>query len=304
MSKAKEICQSLRFYGENEVSTNPPKQFFWILNTIVRHDIQQAKDILGPELEKGLLTYASIYAQRMVEMAYIFTEVFVREEYKNWKPTSDNPRVIDLGGDPGAVSALYWKYRKPNAVITVVEANPATAATMDENISRKGIKDIEIINAAISSTEGTTALTLHKPGKGWHTQDFVRDTENDDQFGYRVGVPKLVLSSLIYDGEEVDLIKIDIEGAETDAIYDLYQSKKLNQVRQILMEFHHDRNQFPENDLFNMLGILEKSGFVIEDLHITNGSGLRAKSKVSRSELDTIYRTEEKAFITFSAIRR
>lgn len=173
MTNAKEVYQSIKFYGESETGTNPPKQFFWVLNTIVNHDIEQAKEILGPELESGLLTYASIYAQRVVEMAYIFAEVFVRDEYKNWKPTTDSPRVIDLGGDPGAVSALYWKSRKPNAHVTVVEANPATASTMTENIARKGINGVEIINAAISSTEGIAALTLHKPGEGWHTQDFV-----------------------------------------------------------------------------------------------------------------------------------
>lgn len=304
MTNAKEVYQSIKFYGENESGTNPPKQFFWVLNTIVHHDIEQAKKILGPELESGLLTYVSMYAQRVVEMAYIFAEVFIRDEYKNWKPTTDSPRVIDLGGDPGAVSALYWKSRKPNAYVTVVEANPATASTMTENIARKGINGIEIINAAISSTEGIAALTLHKPGEGWHTQDFVGDSEVDDQNLYKVEVPKVVLSNLIEENEEVDLIKIDIEGAETDAINDLNQSGRLKQVRQILMEFHHDINLFPENDLLNMLDILEKSGFTIEDSHITNGSGLRTKNKVSRSELESIYHSEVKAFITFSAVRK
>jgi len=304
MTNYKEIYQSIKFYGETETSTTPLKQFFWVLNTIVSNDIEQAKEVLGPELESGLLTYASIYAQRMIEMAYIFTEVFIRDEYRNWSPTTDNPRVIDLGGDPGAVSALYWKNRKPDAIVTVVEANSATVATMTQNISRKGIKGVEVINAAISSTEGTAELTLHKPGEGWHTQDFVGDKNIYNQGRYRVEVPRLMLSSLIDETEEVDLIKIDIEGAETDAINDLYQSGKLSQVRQILMEFHHDNKQFPENNLLNMLAILERSGFTIEYSHITNGSGLRTKTKINRSELEFIYHNEEKAFITFSAVRK
>jgi FkbM family methyltransferase len=302
-----EIVRQIWIYGETQQGVNPIKEFSFVLSCIVHADIAQAKQALGiPANEDKQYSFFRIYAQRLVEISYIFTEVFLRDEYVKWQSDSTSPRVIDLGGDPGAFSAIYWKHKQPNARISVVEANPATTETMKRSLERKNMRDIQIINAAVAEDDiGCVSLHLHQPGHGWHTQDFIGGKGViSDGSGYSIEVPKLKLSSLIGDNEQVDLLKIDIEGSEGDIIRELNEADRLRQVKQIIMEFHHGPVDFPNNSLVEMVNILTSAGFVIDDAHITSGKGLRSKKQIAVSDFEQIARSNQKTYLTFRASRR
>lgn len=307
MAGLREIAKSIRAYGVTKESSNPVREFAWVLSQVVKGDIVQAQEAQNKD-RLGLNLYARslLYAQRMIEIGYIFTEVFIRDEYKNLQPKTKSPRIIDLGGDPGAFSAIYWKNKVPNARISIVEANPATANTMIQSLERKGIQDVQVINAAIAGDEiGCVSLHLHQPGHGWHTQDFIGNKGIiSDGSGYSIEVPKIKLSSLINEGEEIDLLKIDIEGSEREAIRELYESGKLGQVKQIIMEFHHGPVDFPNNSLAEMIEILHSTGFEINDAHKTSGKGLRSKKQVTLVDLENIARSNQKVYLTITASRK
>lgn len=305
MANIREVAKSIHYWSKTQENSNPVREFSWVLQQTVQEDLSQVEKIFGEANKLGLLAHAMIYIQRMIEIGYIFTEVYVRNEYESWQPSSDSPRVIDLGGDPGAMSALYWKYKAPQAHITIVEANPATANVLQKNLERRGIDDIEVINAAVAGDDNENVmLHLHRPGKGFHTQDFVEGqnvTGSSNQ--YTVEVPKVKLSTLIREGERIDLLKVDIEGSEGDAIRELAQSGKLQQVNQIIMEFHHEPIVNPQNSLLEMLNILQAGGFTIDEAHITEGKGLRNKMKVNTDNISDIASINEQVFLTFSAKR-
>lgn len=304
MANALEVVKSIKAFGGTGRLSNPIGELAWVLQQTVREDCAQAKQILGDTGNQGLIENSMFYVQRMIEIGYIFTEVFVRDEYKNWQPKSDTPRIIDLGGDPGAMSVLYWRYRAPNAQITVIEANPATFNVMRKNLARRGLEDIQVINAAVAGEiDGDATLYLHRPRKGYHTQDYVGKQSMTDSDAFTVTVPKVKLSTLIKEKEHIDLLKMDIEGSEGDVMCELAQSGKLGQVDQIIMEFHHDPVTNPENSLIKMLNILRIGGFTIEEAHITIGKGIRNKKKVLLNNIEDIANINSKVFLTFSAIR-
>lgn len=303
MINYKEIVRSVQTFREVGSVKSSTLEFAWILNQIAQEDIAQSKQILGESGQPNVFTLVQLYTQRLVEIGYIFTEVFIRNEYQSWKPKSESPRIIDLGGDPGAITTLYWKYRAPNAQITIVEANPATASVMNKSLARRGLKEVQIINAAVSGDNiGKAQLHLHRPGNGWHTQDFIgSDTSRLGE--YVIEVPKIKLSELISPDEQIDLLKMDIEGLEGEVMRELADSGKLVLVKQIIMEFHHGQNEFPGNSIVEMLDILKGNGFRITESHITVGKGLRTKKDVEPFNLATIASSDEKTFVTLSAIR-
>lgn len=301
-----EAVKQIRAYGETQHGTNPIKEFSLVLSSIVHADIAQAEQALGVSVnDDSQYSAFRIHAQRLVEIGYIFSEVFLRDEYAKWQPDTVSPRVIDLGGDPGAFSAIYWKHKQPNARILVVEANPATAQTMRQSLERKNMQDVQIINAAVAEDDaGRIGLHLHQPGHGWHTQDFTGDKGViSDRSGYSVEVPKVKLSSLISDGEQVDLLKMDIEGSEGEVVRELHSAGKLRLVKQIIMEFHHGPVDFPNNSLLAMVDILTSAGFVINDAHITSGRGLRSKRQISVADFGQIAGSNQKVYLTFTAVR-
>lgn len=304
MANFAEVARSINAFGKTGERSNPIGEFAWVLKQTVRKDLAQAEQALGERENLGRVAHSLMYAQRILEIGYIFTEVFVRDEYKNWQPRSNSPRIIDLGGDPGIFSALYWKYKAPNAQITIVEANPATANVMRENVVRRGLEDIQVINAAVAGDAGKDAtLHLHRPRKGYHTQDYIERRNAPRQSNeYTVAVPKIKLSTLINEGEQIDLLKVDIEGSEGNVMRELAQSGKLKQIDQIIMEFHHDPISNPDNSLIEMLSILQTGGFDITEAHVT-GKGIRSKRKVPLSSIWGIASVNRKVFLTLSATK-
>jgi len=303
MSNFIEIKNAIIRYGGDVPNSNTIKEMVYVLRQIVKEDKAQAENMSISNDSLGLFGQILIYAQRFIEIGYIFTEIYARGEYQNWEPKSSKPRIIDLGGDPGAFSVIYWKFKSPDANIIVVEANPSTAKTMRKVLNKRRYDDVDVINAAISSDDhGLATLSLHQPTKGFHTQDFIRKSNQEDPNTYSIEVPKIKLSTLIPDNENIDLLKIDIEGSELEAVHELSDSGKIQNVSQIIMEFHHDLVLYPTNSLTTMLYLLNLNGFLITSAHITGG-GLRSKNSISIKDLQEIATSTKKLFLTISAIR-
>jgi hypothetical protein len=83
----------------------------------------------------------------------------------------------------------------------------------------------------------------------------IRRERND---GERIVVPARRLSSFI--SEEIDMLKLDVEGAETSVLQDLAETVRLQMVRQMHLEYHHHIDD-KEDKLSSMLGMLEDHGF-------------------------------------------
>jgi hypothetical protein len=63
-----------------------------------------------------------------------------------------------------------------------------------------------------------------------------------------------------YINEDIDFLKLDVEGAELDIIKELTVSEKIGRVNQAIIEYHHhiDPN---EDNLSELLKLLEESNF-------------------------------------------
>jgi hypothetical protein len=65
------------------------------------------------------------------------------------------------------------------------------------------------------------------------------------------------LSTLLPDS--VDLLKLDVEGAEGDVLDDLVQTGALDRVAEVVMEYHHHLDD--QDRLGGVLSLLERAGF-------------------------------------------
>jgi len=82
--------------------------------------------------------------------------------------------------------------------------------------------------------------------------------ENFDEGGStRVRVPSVKLSCHVTD--EVDFVKLDVEGAEGAVIADLVEHDKLRYVRRLTLEYHH-HSPDSQDRLGVLLGMLEGQG--------------------------------------------
>jgi FkbM family methyltransferase len=171
-----------------------------------------------------------------------FHEIFVDEIYKfNTKKSS--PIIFDCGANIG-ISCLYFKKIFPDAKIKAFEVDPEIAKVLSSNL--KKTENVEILNKAVWINNNGIEISLE-------------GADGASVYGNKnkMKVDSVRLKDLIDDEEIIDMLKIDIEGAEIDVIKDCAES--LNKVENIFIEYHSFLNQSQELDL--IFKILKENNF-------------------------------------------
>ncbi|WP_315852995.1 FkbM family methyltransferase [Candidatus Laterigemmans baculatus] len=182
------------------------------------------------------------------EFAHMFRCVFVNRSYE-FRCDRQDPRIIDCGANLG-VTVHFWKCLFPQARVTAFEPDPAICRMLRENCS--GLNSVEVIEAAVWNEDGQL-LFKSQGGVGGHLRGLTESTTQ----GGELGVRAVRLRDLL--GEPVDLLKIDIEGAEIDVLHDC--AERLVNVDRLFVEYHAfvDRPQ----RLAELVGILEQAGYLL-----------------------------------------
>ncbi len=171
---------------------------------------------------------------------FVFYEVFLDGEYAlpDWKGRT-GLRIVDLGANVG-VTSLYYHHAFPSSEFFCVEPHPANLQVLEKNL-----KDVRarILRGAAGGTRGRMNFDGDAAAWGGSLKD-----------GGTLQVEVYSLANVLEAAgfPEVDLLKVDIEGAEKDLFKD---AGALQRVKRIVIELHegytHD----------HLRGDLEPHGF-------------------------------------------
>ncbi len=200
------------------------------------------KRILGAEME--------FFDYR--HLRYIFIEIFLTRDYLFSNDTT-RPFIVDCGANLG-MSILFFKRLYPDCRVLAFEPDPDTFSLLKRNVEANGFEDVTLVNKAVSNVEGPVEFYSDARGPGAGMGSVVSKRSST--------LPIKVSSARLseYLDEPVDLLKIDVEGAESRVIRELVDSGKISFIRQMAIEYHHHMD--PEEDrLADFLGLLERGGF-------------------------------------------
>ncbi|MCI5055365.1 MAG: FkbM family methyltransferase [Flavobacteriales bacterium] len=173
----------------------------------------------------------TVHAYSYRTLHYLFKEIFVTQEY-NFIVSKESPKIIDCGANIG-MAILYFKKRYPNAHIRAFEPNPHVFELLEKNVKINGLENVELFNLCLSNEEGEMEFYMNEDHG-----TLVGSLKQARGGNAKISVKSKKLSSLI-DSEEIDLIKMDIEGAEKEVISDLIANDKLKIVHRFIIEYHH-----------------------------------------------------------------
>jgi FkbM family methyltransferase len=174
-----------------------------------------------------------------------FVEIFWDEIY-HFKPRRDRPMILDCGSNVG-LSVIYFKLAYPASRVTAFEPDPRIFGIMKRNIQRFALNDVMAINKAVWIDE--SSMTFLPDG------GVAGRLVSDSAAGETVPVETVRLADYLQ--QPVDLLKLDIEGAEYDVLRDC--RGYLKNVDHLFVEFHGDPHQ--KQNLQDVLSLLTDSGF-------------------------------------------
>ncbi len=208
--------------------------------------------------QKARIRGATIRVLDYASFLGLFIEIFVRREY-HFTFDSPSPLILDCGSNIG-VSLLYFKTTYPGSRIIAFEPDETAFGTLQENVEANRWDFVELHHAALLSQDGQIDFFSDPalPGSVIMSAYEQRVKGAEGRVTARQTVSALRLSSFVT--EPVDLLKMDIEGAELDVMEDLAQTGKLPLIRQIVLEYHHHLNA-GENRMARLFALLEENGF-------------------------------------------
>ena len=199
------------------------------------------------EVDGNIISYADLHS------FYFQSLQIFRDKAYNFESSVPNPLIIDCGAHIGMASMFFAAY-VPGATIHAYEADPEIAAHLQRNLASLKIANV---------VPHAQAVWIHDRGVEFVTSHddsgFVSEGGSDV-----VTLPSVRLRDLLQ-GRAVELLKIDVEGAEYDLLSDC--DGMLGSVNKIVVETHHLQNG--PCRLGEMLAVLERNGFryVPFDLH-------------------------------------
>ena len=94
----------------------------------------------------------------------MFVDIFIRNAYFFEAKRSD-PLIIDAGANIG-MATLYFKFLYPKAKIIAFEPFGATFAVLMDNIELNNLKDVRLVNSALSDHAGNLSKIYYSRVRG------------------------------------------------------------------------------------------------------------------------------------------
>lgn len=190
------------------------------------------------------------------------------DELHAFDADTETPRVLDCGANVGVVT-MYLKRRYPNAKITAFEADPSIAATLATNIEANRLSDVDVVAAAVWDSAGETTFVAEGADSGGVAVDYRGASRK------RITVPTVRLRDILANETHVDLLKLDIEGAEHRVLADC--ESELGRVKAIAVELHDfdiEARRSPRTlELLSRAGFLYAHGGTVPVPGLENGAG-------------------------------
>lgn len=241
-------------------------------------------------MQSTIIDDCEFYYDNLKSIQRIYDDVF-KKDYYSLSTIINNistkkPFIIDCGANVG-ITTLYFKKFFPQAKMICFEPNPHAFEALTKNITLHNCSNITLVKAAVSNRKGQSKLygdILNDNSDA--RSDSLLSTWGKKNTNNYIEVNTVKLSSYI--DSKVDLLKMNIEGAEQLVLEEL--NEKLKFVKQILVEVHESNNSYSANSYHTIENLLKNRNFKLEVKHIN-------LSQYITNDLQSWYQTEEPRLI-------
>ena len=175
-------------------------------------------------------------------------DVIVGKRWNDFSAESDSPVIIDCGANI-RVSVLNCKRLYPGARIVAFEPDPMFLPVLKSNLARNGAGDVVVVEAAAWTTNRNVPFFC----EGANGSRVIQGHES-----YPKSISVRSVDPSAYLDDPVDLVKMDIEGAEFEVIPHLEKNWASEEPRCGVPPLRQGYRRF-----LRLLGVLASAGFRI-----------------------------------------
>ena len=205
----------------------------------------------GSIVQSRILDF-EVAAFNLSTLMFLFEQIFRDHEYLFRSERAD-PLIVDCGSNIG-MSILFFKALYPEASVIGFEPDEQAYALLKRNIASNGLSGVQVHRAAVGMEDSTVDFFVDPEWSG-----SLNSSTNRNLMPKKGTVVQQVRLSTFIDGR-VDLLKLDVEGAEGAVLQDLVSSGVISNVDQIIAEYDHHIDENIDK-LSEFLSQLEENGF-------------------------------------------
>jgi FkbM family methyltransferase len=188
-------------------------------------------------------------------LAHLHREIFVELAYYFEAGRAD-PFIVDGGSNIG-MSVLFFKALYPDAHVLSFEPAARAHGVLVRNIEANSLSGVDVHRAALGGQAGDVPF-FEDPDD---PATFRMSTRPERIPGTATSVSQRRLSEFLT--RKVDLLKLDVEGAEDAVLSELIESQAIALVDQLIVEYHHHLDPLDpfRDSVDRFLGCLRQQGF-------------------------------------------
>jgi FkbM family methyltransferase len=193
--------------------------------------LQQAS--LLPGLPGGVLEFApgvelQLFRSDPMHQCIAHTGFYeLRVTRQIWQLAVEGGLLVDVGANIGYYSCLWAAGQVSNTVVAV-EADPSNADVLRKNVQLNSFESqVGVLERAVGKEESTVLFEPGNESASGQGSLSIRDQE------HAISVTQTTLDHIAGEKDFIDVLKIDIEGADTWALegaYQLLQSRRIGHI--------------------------------------------------------------------------
>lgn len=186
----------------------------------------------------------NIEVSDFLSVAWQIAEIFGEERLK-FESKNSSPVILDCGANVG-IAALYFSRLYPQAQLHCFEPENRVLNCLKNNLSSNQVTTAKVHEKAVwINNDG-----VNFGGEGADGGSVYHEKNSQK-------VPSVRLKDVLGGFERVDVLKMDIEGAEVEVLKDCGDS--LKKIKYLYVEYHSFQNR--PQQLNQLLGLLTELGF-------------------------------------------
>jgi FkbM family methyltransferase len=146
--------------------------------------------------------------------------------------------IVDAGANWGYFTLVAAALCGPHGTVFALEPDPRHIDALSRNLSLNAFGHVEAVHAAAASAPGSLTLIGYDDEAGNRGVSRLTSAGEDDAAPRRFTVPAVTLDALTSGSAAVDLVKIDVEGAEGLVLQGMQDGLASRRYHAVLLELH------------------------------------------------------------------